>query len=347
MAPRQKVNQLCAFGKCTRRNIDVKNTSFTAPKDAVNEDKSREIRSHCQLIKFCSQRHMDLCLAVKKKDKPGQGRLDLDVTQASHLFETLKACGYLWAAVALLIQLMIGERADCVRQATTAWFSNFEPEASGVPTIHIPDGLNRKTRTRDVQVPADFASLLHGWLWITPLHGGKERQWPFADQPLQDPRCALFPGLDVAKGKHQGRNWHKPISERAYLAALKVAVNVIVKERAGARARGEQHVFEGINMDLIGTHSMKKSHVTLMKAAGYSATLIEKITGTQAATLDRYYDIVSPKRQAQAMQQVLGPVVQSCKKSAAEDSRFCTECGHAAERGWKFCCCCGTALSQS
>ena len=356
VAPKQR----CAYAKCSKQQVDVKNSTFTAEKNKVDEEKCCDLRSHCKLVKFCCESHKNKCLSgkTKKQQKDTQGREALDVAQVVHLFQVLTATGSVWTAVLMLIHLYLGERADCVRRITRSWLSNLEPEASGVPSIEIPEGVNGKTKSRKVQLPPDFSSVLHGWMFLKPLRGGREGQWPFEGQCWDGPNSALFPGFDVSKNGHQSRAWQQPVTERAYLEALKRAAKIIIKERAAAREREECHVFEGVNMDLLGTHSLKKTHVTLMKTAGHSSAIVEAITGTQAATLDRYYDIVSPKRQAEAMHQVFQPVLQKCKRSddesglqgasrmGDEKSSFCTGCGRSVCRTWKFCCSCGTSLDQ-
>eukprot|EP00971_Amphidinium_carterae_P044805 881101-Amphidinium_carterae.1 len=110
------------------------------------------------------------------------------------------------------------------------------------------------------------------WKWWTevPLTGGKANQWPFEGQPrtptadVQDP--ALFPG--VKAGGKNARLWSKPVSERAYYGKVKEAMRVIQAERASARDQSQEHVFEGVDLDKVTTHTLKKTTVTMLKDKG-------------------------------------------------------------------------------
>ena len=98
-----------------------------------------------QVSQICCESHKNKCLTGKTKKqhkKDTQGREALDVAQAVHLFQVLKATGSVWTAALMLIHLYLGERADCVRRITRSWLSNLEPEASGAPSIDIPEGCS-------------------------------------------------------------------------------------------------------------------------------------------------------------------------------------------------------------
>ena len=55
------------------------------------------------------------------------------------------------------------------------------------------------------------------------------------------------------------------MSERAYLSALGSATAILKEEKATTNARGEQHLWDHVDFDRVGTHSMKRTAVALFK----------------------------------------------------------------------------------
>lgn len=238
----------------------------------------------------------------------------------------------------MLFQLFLGERADAARQLKQGWLRHFEPSSAEPPEIAIPPGLNGKTVSREVCLPACFAHAVHSWMQ-KPLRGGKGHHWPFVGQKLEEDTDVLFPGLGA---KQQRIN--KPVSERAYLDAINKASKVLVKAREQARNNGATHVYEGVNLLNLGTHTIKKTHVTLLKANGFSTALVSSITGTSPATLERHYDVPTGKRQREALQDVFGPIVESKKaepSSNEPEQLYCGNCGKRVASKWHFCRYCG------
>eukprot|EP00971_Amphidinium_carterae_P181411 3598875-Amphidinium_carterae.1 len=62
------------------------------------------------------------------------------------------------------------------------------------------------------------------------------------------------------------------------------------------------HVFEQLDLNRLGTHSFKRSAVTMLKDAQHSTAVIAGISGTAAGTLDSTYDAPTTRRKQKAMQ---------------------------------------------
>lgn len=163
----------------------------------------RVIRGHCKVARFCCKAHLEQ--GVKEKPKAAKaatrrGREPLTVPQLALLFDVVvNVLGAAWAGALMMIQLHLGERADCSRQISSSWFENLRPSA-GLPCVNI-EKVNGKTQERCVPLPRSFAELLWTWISKKPLVGGGGRtQWPWPGQGLAEafqPRgkpCLLFPG---------------------------------------------------------------------------------------------------------------------------------------------------------
>ena len=135
-----KVKVRCAYKAC-RSGRDVKNVGMDlrlAPKD-VCQELCRPVRGHAHTVRFCCQAHVARCRTMAKTpQEPRGGRVALEAYQVGELFNVLLVLGHIWAAVLMLVQCFMGERADCARSAKSGWFSNLSPEAPGLPTISIP-----------------------------------------------------------------------------------------------------------------------------------------------------------------------------------------------------------------
>lgn len=332
------VKQRCGYKKCRSKAHDVKNSGFTLPRSKVDLDLCRPLRSHSAIVKFCSLGHMQKA-SMKAPKKKGRGREALDVEQAIMLFDTLNELGFVWAAVLMLFHLFLGERADAVRQLQVGWLRHFDPCSAENPAVVIPPGLNGKTWSREVSLPMSFARLVHSWM-EQPLCRGKGNQWPLRGQSLESESDVLFPGVDVTTQRRS----HKAVSERAYYNALMKAGQTLVLAREQTRNKGGRHVFEGMDLSRLGTHSFKKTHVTLMKTSGFSTALISSITGTSPTTLDKHYDVPTSKRQREALDEALGPILPGHRNNAGTTA-FCTNCGQKIVESWRCCCQCGNALA--
>ena len=113
-------------------------------------------------------------------------------------------------------------------------------------------------------------------------------QWP-----ATEPNMPLFPGY-CADG--QKRCWDKPISARAYLGEIHAAARSLTQDKTAAAAIGVKHAFQDFPLHKLGTHSMKKTAVTLMAEAAVSWSIISGVTGTSVRMLQNTYDISTPSR---------------------------------------------------
>ena len=130
----------------------------------------------------------------------------------------------------------------------------------------------------------------------------------------------MFPGLGAKGWPH-----HKAVTERAYLQRLCHTADHLAESKTSARLLGNPHPFGDFDLARLGTHSMKKTAVTLLKDAGVSTAIVSSVTGTTVAVLDRVYDCPTPKRQMQAMSAGLGTLVEGGR---APGVQFCTLCGY-------------------
>ena len=336
----------CGYKKC-RKAVDVKNVrgSLTASKAKVELSLCRTLRSHCKSVKFCSEAHRDLCITKRPKGKRG-GREPLTADQFAKLFLTLQSFAP-WAAVLSLLQLCIGDRADCSRQCRWCWFKSLDPESKEPATIKIPK-VNRKTVHREIPLHEPFAKFLWQISQIKCLEASNGGQWPHHGQQI-GPNKPLFPGFDCTGQK---RVWSKPISERAYLQNLAAASDILGREVAQATLEGKGHVFTGFDLTKLGTHSMKKTAVTLMAEAQVSFSIISKITGTSTEMLQKSYDVPTVSRQSRAMASAYQGVLpeglgssQDSTPASRATRKFCGMCGMArGDLKQQFCTQCGARL---
>lgn len=170
--------------------------------------------------------------------------------------------------------------------------------------------------------------------------------WPGDGQDVDSDGAPLFPGY--AKND-KTRDWGKPISERAYLARLHQAAEVLRAQRAVAKANGVDHEFDGFDLGLLGTHSFKKTSVTLMSEQKISWAIISEISGTSVQMLQRCYDVPTKMRQHQAMEDVFDAPAWSNVLGPSEHqhgtnnvAKYCGKCGHARQHPDDlFCTSCG------
>ena len=117
------------------------------------------------------------------------------------------------------------------------------------------------------------------------------------------------------------------------------------------RSKGSisEHPFKDFPLDRLGTHSLKRSSVVLMKDQCTSTALVGAIAGTTAKTLDRVYDAPTWRRQQGLAVKVFTPVATAllpAAPAAAEEgplpAKFCAQCGRArGEEQWACCPWCG------
>ena len=332
----------CAYSKC-RKRMDVKNVghSLRLPKAKVNLLLCRALRPHCKAVKFCSESHKVLC-AKKSASGSRGGREPLTIDQFGKLFQTLQSFAP-WAAMLALLQLCIGDRADCCRRCCWSWLKNLDPSGKGAPSIQIPK-VNGKTVARDMPLHAPFAQFLWETRQNSALVAPNGQQWPHSGQPLTD-AMPLFPGFNETGQK---RDWAKPISNRAYLQSLTRAADILRKEVRDDHE--SEHVFAGFELDKLGTHSFKKTAVTLMAESKVSWSVISKITGTSVEMLQRTYDIPTRMRQKRAMSDAFERIQMPnthCFTQGGQADNFCGTCGKACNgHKQKYCTQCGATLHK-
>ena len=303
----------CAYRRCRSQRC-VKNVGreARAARTDVNADLCRYLHPAAKVVRFCGQVHRKLC-STRTAEARGQ-REALDLQQYSALFYTLVRLGAPWAAALTLLQLVCGERADCTRQARVGWLKHLDPSDDYPATIRIPK-TNGKTKAREIPIAPPVAALLHRWMAEGLRQpGGVQQQWPFLNDPQpQSPRRFLFPGKAC-----MGRDWCRPVTVRGYRSKLAEAAVVLQRERATNKRRGTSHPFDEFPLDRLGTHSFKRSAVSLMKDTCTSTALCGAIAGTTAKTLDRVYDMPTLKRQQALVARAFGPVASSLQREEGE-----------------------------
>lgn len=339
-----KIKMVCAYRKC-RRLVDVKNVgkTKTLKRKDVNLEQCRAVRKQCQAIRFCCSEHLKLCKAVQSVKRGGREPLSPD--QCISLIQTLLViCP--WAAVLSLLQLFIMDRADCSRKCCWEWLSGLDPRSQCQPSINIPKA-NGKTVARTIPLYQPFAEFLWKTAHGNPIQALTGETWPAAGQNLDS--GPLFPGYSV-NGKC--RNWNKAISERAYLARLHQAAEILRAQRAVAKANQVEHVFDGYDLGRLGTHSWKKTSVTMFSDHEVSWAIIAAISGTSIQMLQRSYDIATQTRQHKAMMEVFGPALgpallpekATCEENHVQLKKYCGKCGVPRRYPDVFCTACGSKL---
>ena len=119
-----------------------------------------------------------------------------------------------------------------------------------------------------------------------------------------------FPGLQAGKGRQTPhRAWDRPVTSRAYLYYLRVAADRAGKERADHRKQGLPHPFDEYPLELLGTHSMKVTGLSVMKDVCSSTVLVGAVAGTTAKTVERVYDQPTYRRQQRLVEKAFEPIV--------------------------------------
>ena len=205
--------------------------------------------------------------------------------------------------------------------------------------------MNCKTVERDIALPQSFAGLLWSWATEEPLTASSGSKWPATGQNIRNAGLPLFPGYDVTG---QRRDWRKTISEHAYHDRIRQAASILDKERSEAT---EGHCFDEFDLSRLGTHSLKKTAVTLMVEAEVSWAIISSITGTSIPMLQARCDTPTLDRQRVAMQSSFKHILKQgiagqdqgiARAQASQPQRFCGQCGSKrSHQEDKFCANCG------
>ena len=342
----------CAYAKCRCKSMDCKNKKYQLKAFEVEKKKCRPVREHAKTIRFCSQKHLDLCRKIVKKRG---GREALTQKQVVLFYQTLVwSCHAPWAAVLMLLQLFLGDRCDCARQAATSWFVNFgQHDVWGWPEISIPK-VNGKTQPRKIPLNPGFADLLWGWMTKEPLSSGKQI-WPPSNQDFKqafDQKTEQYLFCGRSGSGHNLPVLDQPISERAFLKQIRNAAEFLRRERQVAHQNQQGHVFDDIDLSRIGTHTWKKTAVTIMKEQHIATSLVSALTGTSPRILDEVYDVATKRRQRHTVDQVFGPIVTNVLGlSHPEEDKLdvlspkCPNCFSPVEISWNFCSRCAANLT--
>ena len=302
--------------------------------------------------KMLSTKRPSGALAMKRPSG-NRGREALTADQLVFFYKALLAHGPAWTAVLFIAQLMLGDRADCSRSCTTSWLHLSLPK----PYISIPEQeeqiINRKTMPRHIPVHAAFAKWLLQMMTASPVQGAKGC-WPFTGQGLVsecgslNPDVLLFPGRVL--GGVDCRQWDKPISERAYLENVVAVGKILERERQDHHIRGLSHAFDDVNMRRIGTHSLKKSAITLMKDAHVQTKIVGALTGTSPKLVESVYYQATMAKCREAVETTFTPVLEGLGAMEGELSApsylpagFCPKCNvQKKEPQWLYCPMCGS-----
>ena len=277
------------------------------------------------------------------------GREALTTDQLVAFYKALLTHGPAWTAVLFMMQLMLGDRADCSRQISTSWLCLSSPK----PCVTIPK-VNGKTIARKIPLHSEFAKWLLSLMTVSPLQGAKGC-WPFTGQCLVDDKNNMIPDVLLFPGRVHGgndeRNWKSAISERAYLENLVRTSKSLEVERTQAHLSGASHVFDDVEMSRIGTHSLKKSAVTIMRDDDVSAKIVGAVTGTGTKLIDSvYYQATMPKCR-EAVQNAYTPVLAGvcatnvvCNRSK---TAACPKCKlEKKDQAWIYCPMCGVEFAR-
>jgi hypothetical protein len=176
-----------------------------------------------------------------------------------------------------------------------------------------------------------IAALLHWWM-SNGLKGPAGNEWPLPGTNLDDPAAYLFPGLTLGGTgpKRNRRIFDKFLSVRGYRDRLKDAAALLEHERSD----DNRHPFGGFPLERLGTHSFKRSAVTLMKDTCASTSLVAAIAGTTAKTLERVYDTPTWKRQTTLVIKTFNPLADTLRDQQATGSEApsvgcCSQCTKA------------------
>lgn len=183
--PNSALKARCSWKKC-KRTADVKNISkqLTLSRTQVDTSQLRaNLSPKCITVKFCCQQHKNACQLPKESKNPRGPREAMNPPQVAHLFQVFLADGCPWAAVAMLLQLFLGDRCHLTSQCRWHWFEGLEPTAMKTPMVDIQK-VNKKTQARKIALFRPFAKLLWSWAQTTPLQGRNGSTWPCQARPL-------------------------------------------------------------------------------------------------------------------------------------------------------------------
>ena len=339
----------CGKKQC-RSQKNVKNVArkMQRHKDQVDLQTCRPFHSNCTTIRFCSSSCLKQCAKKTRAGRRGP-RSSLNKQQLEAILQQGIKDDKPWLTVIIFCQVLCGERADCARRLQIGWLQDLSPDNPAPPRIEIPR-VNGKTTARTIWLAREHAQQLHEWLFKQPLRS-KSQQWPHADLDLHDNNTHLFPGWEQVRGHPQRLDSSRAISERSYLKALGAAGSKLAADRHKA---GMGHVFEEFDFKRLGTHSFKRTAVSLLKDTCISTSIVSAVTGTSTKTLDHYYDDPTAARQRKATGNAFSSLFPKDKSGEGRLDvtmrtgiveglvRFCACCGQPRkEATWRYCPSCG------
>ena len=357
--PQSKVKTTCAYAACRNHDIDCKNKPFILSAGKVNRELCRSFRSDCKQVRFCGLRHLQLCKQQQTEKKKtsasaprGQEALTVDETRI-FLHTLLHKVNCPWAVVVALLQIFAGERISCVLQARASWFQNLSSDL--LPVLEIPEDVNGKTKTRKIPLDVKFAQKLWGWISQSPLTSCNSSVWPHPEQDLaaaiQNRKDDfLFPGRMM--GGPDRRNLDAAVTARAYDYMLKAVAKVLKAERNIAHENGLVHEFSEVDLARIGSHSFKKTAITLLIDEGVPLPVISQHTATTQKVIQKHYDIGTNARQRRAVACALSRPLLAETRAPSENQGHCEErglvrcstCDISTSRGFLYCPLCGSVM---
>ena len=157
------IKMKCAYKHChSGKSVKGVGDKLQAKRDMVDLSMTRTLRSHASTIRFCCIAHKSFCMLREQKGlvkKRGQREV-LNSNQISYLFHMMIKNDQPWVAVAMLFQVVCGERADAIRQAQVGWLEGIlDISDPGKPAgLRIPK-VNKKTLPRLVSWSKTHGSL--------------------------------------------------------------------------------------------------------------------------------------------------------------------------------------------
>ena len=215
----------CGYLHC-KRNVDCRNAGngLKLGLDDVNSSMTRPVKSNCAYMKFCCSNHLERSRKVGEVVPRGPREV-LTMPQCGLVFRQLVLLGKPWCAALFLLQVVLGERAQCATMVRWSWFQSFHSSRTGaLPKLAIP-AVNGKTIARTIPLPKDLVAQLRVWL-EHPLKSPDGNQWPWPQQPCQGENC-LFPG----RGKSGHRTWLTPVTTRGYRSCLTICMQSLAAKR--------------------------------------------------------------------------------------------------------------------
>ena len=118
--PSSRVKLPCCFKHCSS-GLDVKNVGkeLRIPITKLSVSMCRPMKHNSKIGRFCCKKHLQKCLLKRRStdnaNKRG-AREVLDCKEVGYFLAFAVHMHLPWLAVLSLLQIQVGERADCIRQ---------------------------------------------------------------------------------------------------------------------------------------------------------------------------------------------------------------------------------------